>query len=602
MSNQPFPLSPEGSEKPEDDNESLEAGVFAFSGGVESGGDSTAQGTPEQAHSPRIEDDGDIDIIFYAAADTAPQPPQEDQAGDEIQILLPAWSDTTISSRMAQPRAAEMASEPPARKSAWRGCMFALIAAAVVLSLLGSSIFSLYWFWNMRSQRAAEAAAMMAAHSGLAAPEGDEDSLPANSSDDEDDRPLSPALLPAAQERVDRIVFVNDNRQIETISPDGGSRRQITSDAKSYVFPAWSTDGRFIAAIGSTISGAGIYRMTDEATGGSVEEVHFSGDEPPFYLYWSPDSRQITYLASDRSADLSLNIIDAGGENASRTIAVGNPMYWNWAEDSRQMLMHSGSGTSDSRLMMIDDFGRPQQQRIADPGPFQAPGISASGRYWAYSQYEAGGTTWLVIDDRTESDDNRRRHAGSVAFSWSPAKDELAFISGSQDVAFGSWGPLRLVDAQSGDIRLLSPDTVLAFFWSPDGRKIATISIPEQNNLGEQFEVRNEKGRRLARFAPDRAPQPAAQTVPHSFSINVIDVASGEGLQLVESSLSAVFLTQFIPYFDQYAHSHQIWSPDSNSIVLPLTEGRQSEITVVDTRNGRATPLAEGSIGFWSRQ
>ena len=71
---------------------------------------------------------------------------------------------------------------------------------------------------------------------------------------------------------------------------------------------------------------------------------------------------------------------------------------------------------------------------------------------------------------------------------------------------------------------------------------------------------------------------------------------------LLNTGLSSAFMSQFIPYFDQYAFSHQLWSPDSNTFVLPLRSGRQSEVTLVDARNGRTTPLAEGSIGFWSRQ
>ena len=87
---------------------------------------------------------------------------------------------------------------------------------------------------------------------------------------------MAPALAPAAHEPVNRIVFVNNNRQIETISPDGSDERQVTSDAKSYLFPAWSQDGRYIAAIGTTINGAGIYVMPDEEETGANEEVHFS--------------------------------------------------------------------------------------------------------------------------------------------------------------------------------------------------------------------------------------------------------------------------------------------------------------------------------------
>jgi TolB protein len=157
------------------------------------------------------------------------------------------------------------------------------------------------------------------------------------------------------------------------------------------------------------------------------------------------------------------------------------------------------------------------------------------------------------------------------------------------------------MDAASGETRLLSSDTVVAFFWSPDGDKILTISVPKQDGLGKQYEVNNQKDRRLARLSPSTAPQPV-QMHRHTFQINVIDVESGEGRHLIETALSPIFMTQFIPYFDQYARSHQLWSPDSSAFVLPIVTERISDITVVDARNGRTTSLTEGSIAFWSRQ
>ena len=551
-------------------------------------------------------DEDDVEIIFYAAVD-APEAQRilysqraADEDGDENPpVLLPAWSATTVNSRTAAapiiPTAGD--SEKRGGLSWWRGCLIGAIAALIVLSLLGSSLFSIYWFWNQRQERVSEIAGLMETEPFSSA---SADGRPSSEDDGSGDQFPAPPLAVVEQEPLNRIVFINDNRQIETINPDGSNRRQITSDARSYIFPSWSADGNLIAAIGTTISGAGIYVMPDEAETSALEEVHFSESESPFYLYWAPDGQQITFLANAHALDLSLNVIELRSEDASRTIALGSPLYWNWAADSRQMLVHSGSGSTDSQLVMVDAFGRQLQPRVPSPGLFQAPGISPNGRYWAYSQFQAGGTSWLVIDDRYDGSDNHKRHAGAVAFSWSPVNDELAFITGSEGDEVNAWGPLRLMDAETGDVRVLTTDLVLAFFWSPDGRKIATISVPQEKDFGKQYEVRSDKARRLARYSAE-SPRPAAQVGPaHTFEINVIDVESGEGLQLTEAGLSAVFMTQYIPYFDQYAFSHHIWSPDSNALVLPITEGMQSEIAIIDARNGHVTPLAEGSIGFWS--
>jgi len=403
----------------------------------------------------------------------------------------------------------------------------------------------------------------------------------------------------AAQgEPVNRIVFTNEQAAIETMAPDGSERRILTEDGKAYQLPAWAPDGRALAAVGGSLRGGGIYVIEDVEDAGEPEEIFFSDTQSPFYLYWSPDGQQISFLANSRTSGIELKVLPGtGGE--SRTVALGSPMYWNWTADSKQMLIHSGDTSEDGKIALIDDKGQMQGQRVPSPGYFQAPGISASGRYWAYSQVRAGDTNWLITDDRDEDKQEGYRHAGAIALSWSPVRDEVAYVSGDPDSQFSTWGPLRLLDAASGETRMLSTDTVLAFFWSPDGRKIATVSLPADPLLGEQFEVQGNNGRQFARYESTRQP---AQNRGHSFRISVIDVESGEGRDLTEQVLSPLFLAQFLPYFDQYALSHTIWSPASDAIVLPLVEDRQSFISVVDTRNGRVEQLAEGQIGFWTHQ
>ncbi len=549
--------------------------------------------------------DDEIEITFYATIDT-PQGEQIVAQGvaadappaDEIRILLPAWTSTTIDNRSAAMPPPPVTTEKPGGRSFWRGCLITGVAAVIVLSLLGSSFFSLFWFWNLRSERAEVGAGSIDERSGQRSAE---QGSTAYNEYGGLRQPLASTQPGGPMPPVNRIVYVNDERQIETIKPDGTDRRTLTADAKSYLFPAWSPDGRSVAAIGSEIDGSGIYVIPDVNGGAAAEALHYSDRTSPFYLYWSPNGGQITYLANDRSG-LSLNVIDSDGESPSRVVALGSPVYWNWTADSRRMLVHTGSSSDDSQLVMIDDFGRPQAPMVAAPGPFQAPGISSSGRYWAYSQFQSGGTTWLVLDDRLNSSENSQRHAGAVAFNWSPQRDEVAFISGTAADQDASWGPLRLMDAETGDVRLLSSDTVIAFFWAPDGKKIATISVPPSSNLGEQIEVRSGGGRQLISYAADGAAQRPAQFAPHPFFVNIIDVESGESRQLIETGLSPIFLTQFLPYFDQYAFSHQLWSPDSSSLVLPLVNERRRQITLLNVDSGRTTTLAEGNLAFWSRQ
>ena len=73
-----------------------------------------------------------------------------------------------------------------------------------------------------------------------------------------------------------------------------------------------------------------------------------------------------------------------------------------------------------------------------------------------------------------------------------------------------------------------------------------------------------------------------------------------QGLRVLDFESTVVFLTQFLPFFDQYALSHSLWSPDSSALVLPVREAAGNVILVVPTAGGRPFRLAAGDIAVWS--
>lgn len=206
--------------------------------------------------------------------------------------------------------------------------------------------------------------------------------------------------------------------------------------------------------------------------------------------------------------------------------------------------------------------------------------------------------SWITVDDQINGEQMAERHAGSIALNWSPVADKLAFISGEDDGRFDFWGPLRLMDTATGEMRLLSSNLVLAFFWSPDGKQIFTISVPNNGSLNGGVEVRETKSGHLAR----RQAAPALQSMPHQFMLSVIDVESGTGLELAEVTLPTIFLSQFLVFFDQYALSHNLWSPDSEQIVLPIVADRENQIVVFSAKSGRMHQVGNGHMAFWSKQ
>jgi TolB protein len=487
-----------------------------------------------------------------------------------------------------------LAPEEP-RQEKRRSCLLIIVSGIIIISLLAASVVSLVWLVTQRTSETAELPTP--GHTILE----DETSAQATAelAEEFSSNPEETATIAPVEHPLNRIVFVNDERQIETIAPNGSQRRLLTDEDHFYEFPAWSPDGSRIAALGSDRSGGGIFLLHDDEEPGDPQELFFNHNRRPFYLYWSPDSKQISFLADNPVHGIGLNVMEAQAGEESRTIASGSPFYWNWTADSRQMLIHSGTQEDDSRLVLIDDAGQDQAPQIPAPGYFQAPGISPSGRFWAYSQLKEGGISWITIDDQVNGEQRAERHAGAIALNWSPVMDKLAFISGENSGRFNFWGPLRLFDTATGETRLLSSNLVLAFFWSPDGKQILTISVPNNNGLNGGVEVREIKSRHMAR---NSQAAPPSQTMPHQFMLSVIDVDTGTGLELSEVTLPTIFLSQFLVFFDQYALSHNLWSPDGEQIVLPIVAGGENQIVVISTKSGRMHQIGSGHMAFWSKQ
>jgi TolB protein len=293
--------------------------------------------------------------------------------------------------------------------------------------------------------------------------------------------------------------------------------------------------------------------------------------------------------------NLFLSPSRGGGEN--RLLFAGQPLYWDWLGDDNRLIVHSGPPGRDGRLAFVDaqEGGSAADADIADPGFFQAPGVSAGGQYVAFSEFE--GTERRLAVRNLDSDDTfRTTHDGAVALGWSPVDERLAYISPQRSArrdAGSYYGPLRLLDARSQQMRMLTQERVLAFFWAPDGQSIAYFTLAE--GMGEQ----------IAEGHPRQTGARTSAKVQRQheevrLTLSVIDADGGDPQHIVDFKPTELFLTQFLPFFDQYALSHHLWSPDSSALVLPIVEDDAARLYIVPASGRDVRLLVDGQIGFWS--
>lgn len=397
----------------------------------------------------------------------------------------------------------------------------------------------------------------------------------------------------AAGTGLNRIAYITLDHQLATISPDGSDQRQLTNEAERFQFPAWSPDGSFIAVLGGT----NLFIISDELKLDPDEDnlitVYESNDQQPFYAYWSPDSSTISFL-TNHPEGIALQLKDLMiPANESRILAVGQPFYWDWTPDGTEILMHAGQPGNDGRLGLIQPDQPDDFVSLARPGFFQAPGISPTGLFRAFAELDDAQDSRLIVQGSDGEIILNEPHLGQLALNWSPTEDILAFISPKLDLA-ASYGPLRVVDPSQGLSRSLTDDNVLAFFWSPDGRTIAYLTLSD--NAINGIQVLSPFGKLAIKARPQR------QSTELKLDLWSVEVNSGTRRRLARFSPTEVFLRQFLPFFDQYALSHRLWAPDSDSILMPMEEGGIPHIAIVPIHQGEVKILTSGEIAFWSHQ
>jgi TolB protein len=459
---------------------------------------------------------------------------------------------------------------------------------------------------------------------------------------------LSPTPRPA------RLVALDASGGLATMDGEGGTVVPYPAPGVEFQFPAWSPDGTHVAAIGLHGGSGGVYvfavpppgsagavGMSPGGTalasaaaplrsaGVATDEpgvIYRSADRQPFYLYWTPDSRQVAFLTSE-PAGIALRIAPADGSVPAATIRQGAPLYWDWVDQGRLLAHIGGSGvdafvgevgldgtpndatvitpgTSIAPGPSISPGTSPAPDIVFPPGTFRAPVVSRDDRYRAYVQVTNGARQEIVLQARNGSSTRTLAVAGATALAFDPTGNSLAYVAPADSAAQPTSlpaGPLRLTDP-SGSSRTLLGGTVVGFFWAPDGKTIAALVPVGPGNNGVQAGVPRgvsilDRPAGLRTRTSDAIDAAAGIELHLAF----VNVASATIRSERDIRVSLTFVNQVLPFFDQYALSHRFWSADSASIALPLVSADGTDQLMVIPADGSADhPIPDRVIGFWS--
>ncbi|MGE0825974.1 MAG: hypothetical protein AB7G75_15245 [Candidatus Binatia bacterium] len=393
------------------------------------------------------------------------------------------------------------------------------------------------------------------------------------------------------------ITYVGGAGDLYIIQPDGNGRRKIAAgeilqsiafspqlakgDVNFYSWPIWSPDGSQLACFYTSTGEDGrtdsLY-IFDVATSRVLYSYQAPGLQP-IYAYWSPNNRQLAVLLGG-SGLLSLELWPAYEGKRPKSLAQGAPFYFDWRADAQALLVHTGgdreseSGHSVS-LLDIDKGKRTLVSRA--PSAFGPPSWSRNGKWLAYGNQgkEQDKTDLMIATADGTSAKSFGAFSTRITMEWSPTQSQLAVASSPFEAA-PLLDNLQLVDVSSGKTRMLVQDNLTAYFWSPDGKRILYAKKQADSFL---------------------------------WTWVIIEVASGKTYDVVDF-LPSRPLTMVFQYFDQYALSHRLWSPDSQHFTFSGSAGqdahpakaiREPAVYVVDAKpNASPRMLSEGAIAFWS--
>ena len=234
------------------------------------------------------------------------------------------------------------------------------------------------------------------------------------------------------------IALVGSDGSLSIVDAQGGSTVLSSADS-SGAFPAWSPDGKHIAAVVGSATDRSL--VVFDAPGGAGDAatqpvtIFTSSTIAPFYLSWRPDGRQVSFLAQDPE-QLALRVAAADGSSAldgsdpATVVRIGNPLYYDWVA-SDQLLAHVGVG-ADSFLGEIGLDGDQKARPLPGPADFRSGVVSDDGRYVAYVRTMTGRDTAVVVGARDGSDQQRMPVVGQAALEFDPGGDTLGAI-GSVD-------------------------------------------------------------------------------------------------------------------------------------------------------------------------
>jgi hypothetical protein len=281
----------------------------------------------------------------------------------------------------------------------------------------------------------------------------------------------------------------------------------------------------------------------------------------PFYLSWSPDGEQIGTLHGGSGGTLAFEVVDPVAES-SMTVDTGSPYYFSWSPESDALVVH----VDGDRLEIFDESANPTDIGPTSPS-FSAPHWTPTGIFYLGPDgvtLRADDGELDVLSDASGFVGINPNPQGSLVAIHS-LSDQGGMTVGLEAQEEGDPNAVSIFDLESGEIHTVATGLSVGSFWSPAGTHLLILEV--NANAG---------------------------------AVDLVVWEAGATRTLATIEVPGSLITEALAFFDQYAQSWQMWSPDSNAIVLPGSIGDAAGIWVVGIDGADPLKIADGEWAAWS--
>lgn len=383
--------------------------------------------------------------------------------------------------------------------------------------------------------------------------------------DDGDEGATPDGLLLRGPELAERLaelegqLALGNGPAVAVARPDGEALQVIGVEGETAAQPTWSRDGLSLAwsSVSAARQAVLVQSFDDDGQPDGDPAISAADGFPVFYLQWSGDDQRLGFLRSaPEPGQVEFGFVEPG--RPVEPVAQDTPFFVTWSPGSGQVLAHVGQ-----RTVELHDPAAPAD----GPREVLAQGDDYSAPVWLDDERALvvadDSLAVLTIDDgaveplepadgpiRFVLSPDRRRVAyrllnapgdGPITASLTAATtttttpEATSTTADPSDARPTDDGGLVVLDLETGQRQVLADDSVVAWEWSPDGTRLAWLSLQTQARLIGRWNFWSVDGSDLT---VNRTP---------------------------DFGLSRTYAEIYLPFFAQYAQSITGWAPDSSA-------------------------------------